>query len=121
MLWQSIAAPVAGTGSRPYMYGTAIPGQQAKIMQQYRIRFARIPRWQIILITVVVFAFIAALTVVTFGLFLLALPVFLVLGALAYLFGGARPVSPRAPDDPRTIDVDYRVVDEKKIERQRER
>ena len=73
------------------------------------------------MLTAVVLAFIAALTVVTFGLFLLALPVFLVLGALVYLFGGARPVSPRAETDPRTIDVDYRVVDEKKIAPQRER
>jgi L-asparagine transporter-like permease len=103
------------------MYGTAILGRQAKTMQQYHFRFVQIPRWQIVLITAVVLAFITALTVVTFGLFLLALPVLLVLGALAYLFGGARPVSPRAETDPRTIDVDYRVVDEKKIEQQRDR
>ena len=90
-------------------------------MPQYRFRIVQIPRWQLVVLTAVVLALVAALTVVTFGLFLLALPVFLVLGALAYLFGGARPVSPRAHADPRTIDVDYRVVDEKKIERQRDR
>jgi hypothetical protein len=91
-------------------------------MPQYRFRIVQIPRWQLVVLTAVVLALIAALTVVTFGLFLLALPVFLVLGGLAYLFGGARPVSPRAETDhPRTIDVDYRVVDEKKVEAPRDR
>jgi len=90
-------------------------------MQQYRFRIVQIPRWQIALLTAVVLAVVIALFVVAFGVILLVLPVFLVLGALAYLFGAARPVSPRAETDPRTIDVDYRVVDERKIERQRDR
>ena len=90
-------------------------------MQQFHIRIVQIPRWQIVLVAAVVLAIMAALFVVAFGVFLLVLPVFVVLGALAYLFGGTRPITPHQDADGRTIDADYRVIEEKRVERQRER
>jgi hypothetical protein len=89
-------------------------------MQQFHFRIVQIPRWQIVLMGAVVLALFAALTVVTFGILLLVLPVFLVLGALASLFGG-RPISQREHADQQTIDADYRVIEEKRIDSSRGR
>jgi hypothetical protein len=89
-------------------------------MQQFRIRVVQIPRWQIVLVAAVVSAILIALFVVAFGVFLLALPIFLLMGALAYLFGLWRPMARRPEAEGRIIDGEYRVVEEKRIEHERE-
>jgi len=84
-------------------------------MQEFRVRFIRIPRWQIALGAGLVLALLAAFFVLALGLFFLLLPAFLVLAAMAYLFGGSRARVGGAADD-RTIDGEYRVVEQRRIE-----
>ena len=93
-------------------------GPPVKAMQQFRIRIVALPRWRIFLLATLALAVIAAFFVLAFGIFLLMLPVFLVAGALAYLFGGRRP-RPDRPVDGQTIEGEYRVIEEKRLERER--
>ena len=92
-------------------------------MRQFRVHIVQIPRWKIILAAAAGLALLAALVIVAFGVFLFVLPARLVIGALAYLFGGARPMGPMGPMGPRSdsriIDAEYHVVEDRRIERPR--
>jgi hypothetical protein len=91
-------------------------------MQEFRIRFIRIPRWQIMLGAGLIFALIVAFFVFAFGIFLLLLPVLAIAAAIFYLFGGRRPPVGRgdAAND-HIIDGDYRVVEQDRIDHRRDR
>jgi hypothetical protein len=85
-------------------------------MNQYQFRVVQIPRWQAILIGVVVLGALLALFVLALGVFLLVLPVILIAGAVMYFFGGKSranmPPWERNVDDGRVIEAEYREVDE---------
>jgi hypothetical protein len=85
-------------------------------MHLYRIQMVQLPRWQVMLVAAIVLAGLVTLLVVAAGVFLLMLPVFLALGALAYLFGGG-PAAPRPNPPAQVIDAEYRVIDEQTIGR----
>ena len=85
-------------------------------MPQYQFRVVRIPRWQAILIGVVVLGALLALFVLALGVFLLVLPVILIAGAVMYFFGGRRranmPPWERNVNDGRVIEAEYHEIDE---------
>jgi hypothetical protein len=66
-------------------------------MPQFRIRFIRVPRWQIMLGAGLAFALMIAFFVLAFGIFLLLLPVLAIAGAIFYLFGARRPPATGRP------------------------
>jgi hypothetical protein len=81
----------------------------------YRIRTFRIPGWQLVLLGAVALALIAAFFVAAVGIFLVLVPLFVLAGALAYLFGLFR--APRGPRGRgQIIETEYRVVDQRRIE-----
>lgn len=84
-------------------------------MPQYQFRIVQIPRWQAILIGVLVLGALLALFVVALGVFLLVLPVVLAAGALMYFFGGRRkanmPPWERSMNDGRVIEAEYHEID----------
>ncbi len=92
-------------------------------MPQYQFRVVRIPKWQAILIGVLVLGALLALFVLALGAFLLVLPVVLVAAAWMYFFGprrkGSMPPWQDNVGDGRVIDAEYREVDEqrRKLER----
>lgn len=92
-------------------------------MPQYQFRVVQIPKWQAILIGLLVLGALLALFVVALGAFLLVLPVVLIAGAVMYFFGGRSranmPPWERNVDDGRVIEAEYHEVDEKrrKLER----
>jgi hypothetical protein len=88
-------------------------------MPEFHVRFIRIPRWQIMLGAGLVAALIVAGLVLALGIFLLLLPALLVLGAIAYLFGPRAPVGGAANE--RIIDGEYRVLEQDRIEKRRDR
>jgi hypothetical protein len=91
-------------------------------MPQFRIRFVRIPRWQIMLGAGLAFALMIAFFVLAFGIFLLLLPVLAIAGAIFYLFGGRRsPVGRDGAANDRIIDGEYRVVEQDRIDHHRDR
>lgn len=83
-------------------------------MPPYQFKIVQIPRWQAILIGVLVIGALLTLFVLALGAFLLVLPVLLVAGAVMYFFGGrskaAMPPWDRNVDDGRVIDADYREI-----------
>lgn len=84
-------------------------------MPQYQFRVVQIPRWQAILIGVLVIGVLLALFVLALGAFLLVLPVVLVAGAIMYFFGG-RSRAKMPPwqdnvDDGRVIEAEYREIE----------
>lgn len=87
-------------------------------MPQYQFRIVQIPRWQAILIGIVVVGVLLALFVLALGAFLLVLPVVLVAGAVMYFFGGRSranmPPWERNVDDGRVIETEYREIDEER-------
>ncbi len=90
-------------------------------MQEFRIRFVRIRRWQLMLGAGLVFALIAAFFVLALGVFLLLLPALAIAAAVFYLFGGRRsPVGHSAAND-RIIDGEYRVVEQDRLDHPRDR
>lgn len=92
-------------------------------MPQYRFRIVQIPRWQAILIGVLVVGALLALFVLALGVFLLVLPAILLAGAVMYFFGGKAkanmPPWERNVDDGRVIEAEYVEIDEtrRKLER----
>ena len=91
-------------------------------MPQFRIQFVRIPRWQILLGAGLIFTSIVAFFVLALGIFLLLLPALAVAGAIFYLFGGRRvPVGRESAANDRIIDGDYRVVEQDRLDRRRDR
>jgi len=90
-------------------------------MQEFRIRFVRIPRWQIMLGGGLIFALIVAFFVLALGIFLLLLPALAIAAAIFYLFGGRpSPVGRGAAND-RVIDGKYRVVEQDRLDHRRDR
>ena len=90
-------------------------------MQEFRVRFVRIPRWQIMLGAGLVFTLIVAFFVLALGIFLLLLPALAVLGAIFYLFGGRRsPVARGGAANERIIDGEYRVVEQDRLDHHRD-
>lgn len=88
--------------------------------EQIRVRIVRMPRWQVVLIATLALALALAFLVLTVGLFLLVLPIVLVAGALAYLFGSRRAPGGRAePYGGRVIEGEYREIDPERIDRER--
>jgi uncharacterized membrane protein len=85
-------------------------------MQQFHFRVFRIPRWQMALGVGLFLALLLALIVLALGIFLLVLPVLVVMGALAYFFGG-RSLKSDPNEDDRTIEADYRVIEQKQLDR----
>jgi hypothetical protein len=91
-------------------------------MQEHRIRFVRIRRWQIVLGAGLILALIAAFFVLALGVFLLLLPVLAVAAAVFYLFGGRRPpVGSESAANDRIIDGDYRVIEQDRLDHHRDR
>jgi hypothetical protein len=91
-------------------------------MQQYRVRFMQIPRWQLVLAAILLLALFGTLFVVAISVFVVVFPVFVIgaaiLAGLAYLsslFGGRRP---RGRGD--IIETEYRVLDQRERERDRD-
>jgi len=91
-------------------------------MQQSRIHFIRIPYWKIMLGAGLALALLVAFFVLAIGLFLLLLPALAVAAAVFYLFGGRRASATRdgAAND-RIIDAEYRVVEQDRIDKHRDR
>jgi uncharacterized membrane protein len=85
-------------------------------MQQFQFRVLQIPRWQLALGAGLLLALLLALVILALGVFLLVLPVVIVAGALAYFFGGRR-LKTNPDNDDRTIVADYRVIEQKQIDR----
>ena len=82
-------------------------------MPQYRIRAFRIPTWQVILIAALALALVVAFFVAAVGIFLVLVPIFVLIGAIAYLFAMFRgPRRSRRDADRRTIETDYRVIEQ---------
>jgi len=90
-------------------------------MAQYRIRMIQLKRWQVFLIAALVLALLATLLVVAVGAFLILFPIFVLVGALAYLFGFGRRRAPGRDGRGQTIETEYRVIEPepKKISRKR--
>jgi uncharacterized membrane protein len=92
-------------------------------MAQFRIRTIQIKGWQVFLIFALVLALLATLLVVALGAFLILFPIFVVAGALAYLFGFGRRRAPGRDGRGQTIETEYRVIEpeKKSIERDKKR
>ena len=91
-------------------------------MQEFRVRFVRIPRWQIMLGAGLIFTLIVAFFVLALGIFLLLLPALAIAAAVFYLFGGRRPpVGSESAANDRIIDGEYRVVEQDRIDHRRDR
>jgi hypothetical protein len=91
-------------------------------MQEFRVRFVRIPRWQIMLGAGLVFTLIVAFFVLALGIFLLLLPALAIAGAIFYLFGGRRsPVGRDGAAKDRVIDGEYRVIEQDRFDHRRDR
>ena len=90
-------------------------------MAQYRIRTFQLKGWQVFLIFALVLALLATLLVVAVGAFLILFPIFVLVGALAYLFGFGRRRAPGRDGRGQTIETEYRVIEPepKKISRKR--
>ena len=90
-------------------------------MAQYRIRTIQLKGWQVFLILALVLALLATLLVVAVGAFLILFPIFVRVGALAYLFGFGRRRAPGRDGRGQTIETEYRVIEPepKKISRKR--
>lgn len=92
-------------------------------MAQFRIRTIRIKGWQVFLIAALVLALFVTLLVVALGAFLILFPIFVLAGALAYLFGFGRRRAPGRDERGQTIEAEYRVIEpeKKSIERDKKR
>lgn len=91
-------------------------------MQEFRIRYVRIPRWQIMLGAGLVFTLIVAFFVLALGIFLLLLPALAIAGAIFYLFGGRRsPVGRGGAVKDHVIDGEYRVIEQDRLDHRRDR
>ena len=87
-------------------------------MPQYRIRAFRIPTWQVILVAALALALVVAFFVAAVGIFLVLVPIFVLIGALAYLFAAFRGSRGRRDANRRTIEAEYRVIEQERIERE---
>ena len=87
-------------------------------MLQFQVRFIRLRWWQVALGAGIALAILVAFFVLALGFFLFLLPAFVILGAIAYFFGG-RPqaVGRERPANDRIIDGEYRVVEPDRLER----
>jgi hypothetical protein len=90
-------------------------------MQEFRIRFVRIRRWQLMLGAGLIFALIAAFFVLALGVFLLLLPALAIAAAIFYLFGGRRSLVGHGAANDRIIDGEYRVVEQDRLDHPRDR
>ena len=90
-------------------------------MAQFRIRTIRIKGWQVFLITALVLALFVTLLIVAVGAFLILFPIFILVGAIAYLFGFGRRRAPGRDERGQTIEAEYRVIEpeQKSIGRKR--
>ncbi len=90
-------------------------------MAQFRIRTFQLKGWQVFLIFALALALLATLLVVAVGAFLILFPVFVLAGALAYLFGFGRRRAPGRDGRGQTIETEYRVIEPepKKVSRKR--
>jgi hypothetical protein len=86
-------------------------------MPQYQFRLVRIPAWQVILIAALALALVAAFFVAAVGIFLVLVPLFVLIGAIAYLYAMFRGARARRAADRRTIEAEYRVIEQERIER----
>lgn len=91
-------------------------------MPQSRIRFMRVPFWQIILGAGLGLALLAAFFLLAIGIFLLLLPILAIAAGVFYLFGRRRTPVPRdRAAHERVIDAEYRVVDPERLDERRDR
>ncbi len=92
-------------------------------MAQFRIRTIRLKGWQVFLIAALVLALFATLLIVAVGAFLILFPIFILVGAIAYLFGFGRRRAPGRDGRGQTIEAEYRVIEPepKKIGRNKKR
>lgn len=67
-----------------------------------------------------VFAVAAVVATLLLGLFIVLLPIALVSALLLYFFPSLRTRRPRGSHDPDIIDGEYRIVDPRRLERDRE-
>jgi hypothetical protein len=67
-----------------------------------------------------VLAVAAVVAIFLLGVFIVLLPVALVSALLLYFFPSLRNRRPRGPHDPDIIDGEYRIVDPRQLERERE-
>jgi hypothetical protein len=88
--------------------------------QQYQVRFFQIPRWAAILIGLAAAAFAIALVLLSLTVLLIAVPILAVIGGIYYLFNlPRRGKSAGEPFGPDVIDAEYRVIEQKQIDRER--
>jgi hypothetical protein len=88
--------------------------------QQYQVRFFQMPRWAAILVGLAAAAFAIALVLLSLTVLLIALPILAAIGGIYYLFG--LPRRRRDAGDrssPEIIDGEYRVIEQKQIDRER--
>jgi hypothetical protein len=82
----------------------------------YRIRTFRLPAWQLILVGALALALVVAFFVAAVGIFLVLVPIFVLIGAIAYLVATFRRPRSRRDADRRTIETEYRVIEQERID-----
>jgi hypothetical protein len=90
-------------------------------MQEFRVRFVRIRRWQLMFGAGLIFALIAAFFVLALGVFLLLLPALAIAAAVFYLFGGRRSSVGHGAANNRIIEGEYRVIEQDRLDHPRDR
>lgn len=85
-------------------------------MQQFQFRVFQIPRWQMALSVGLFLTLLLVLVILALGVFLFILPVVIVAGALAYFFGG-RQLKTNPNEADHTIEADYRIIEQKQIDK----
>lgn len=90
-------------------------------MAQFRIRAFQLKGWQVFLIAALVLALFVTLLIVAVGAFLILFPIFILVGAIAYLFGFGRRRAPGRDGRGPTIETEYREIEPepKKLGRKR--
>jgi hypothetical protein len=83
-------------------------------MPQFQFRVFQISRWQMALGVSLFLAILLGLMILALGVFLLVLPVLIVGGLLAYFFRGRRL---RPNEDEHTFEANYRVIEQKQLDR----
>jgi hypothetical protein len=91
-------------------------------MPQYQVRTLKIPRWVALVVGALAIAFAIALFLLSLTVFLLVLPVLAVAGAVYYLLGPFRGTrKPSAHPGYEVIDAEYRVIEPRRVDDERNR
>ena len=92
-------------------------------MQQpmgFRVRMGWSGWLTLVIVLGLVFAVAAVVATLLLGLFIVLLPIALASALLLYLFPSLRNRRPRGPHEPDIVDGEYRIVDPRQLERDRE-